>query len=312
MQGPLCVPLDQNNGTRCYNQASTAHFLTEEDAMANIPSKGFSAADPDDEIDLESLVRNAPPLQPVSKKETVPPSRPQPKPEKTRRPEPQTEEFDLASLPKVKPQAPAPDVSSRASMPPSRPQPKPEKTRQPDPQPEEFDIASLPKAKPQTPAPDVSSRASVPPIAQKRQSPAPAAAEPEKYIAPSADYDAETEYDHPVHRQKVRILPSFPTLILIIIVSIATAFVTGLIFRLSTPSLDNKMQEILSNQENTSVKVNAMEQTVNKLVDDMKTLQEKTQAKQAAPAAEKKHKAKAKPVSKGLPPTPETEETPAE
>jgi hypothetical protein len=235
--------------------------------MANIPSKGFSAADPDDEIDLESLVKNTPPPQPVSKKEPVPPS---------------------------------------------RPQPKPEKTRQPDPQPEEFDIASLPKAIPRTPAPDVSSRTAVPPIAQKRQSPAPAAAQPEKYIAPSADFDAETEYDHPVHRHTVRILPSFPTLILIIIVSIATAFVTGLIFRLSTPSLDNKMQEILSNQENTSVKVNAMEQTVNKLVDDMKNLQEKTQAKQAAPAAERKHKAKAKPVSKSLPSAPETEETPAE
>jgi hypothetical protein len=231
--------------------------------MANFPDKGFSAADPDDEIDLEALVKkNPPPQQPAPVKQAAPQSTQPPRQEKPRAPAaPQSDIFDVGSFPK------AASVQNRPAA----------------------------------------------PSEQKKQ---PQPAHPPRAAAPvSADYDGETEFDHPVHRKRVRILPSLPTLILIIFVSAATAIVTGVVIHLTSPSLDNKMQEILSNQENTSLKVNNLEQTVSKMVDDIKALQTKPQP-QAAPAAPKKHAAKPKAApaeSEPASPAPETGETqPAE
>jgi hypothetical protein len=217
--------------------------------MADLPKKGFSAADPDDEIDLEALVKKAPPPQAAPVRQPSPQSVQPPRQEKPRTPAPQAEEFDVRSFP---PAAPA-----------------------------------EPKKQPQA--------------AQ------PLRIEPED----STDYDHETEFDHPAHRKKVRVLPSLPTLILIIIVSVATAFVTGIIVHLTAPSLDTKMQEILSNQENNSVKVNNLEQTVSRMVDDLKALQSRPQPA-PAPAAPKKHAARPKPAPETAPPAPEpAAETPA-
>jgi hypothetical protein len=88
--------------------------------------------------------------------------------------------------------------------------------------------------------------------------------------------------------------------------------ITGLIVRFSMPSLQSKVQEVLSNEENTSVKVNDLEQSVSKLMDEMKALQEKAKAQPPAPAAApvKKHKAKPKaeepqPESESPAPAPE-------
>lgn len=210
--------------------------------MADLPKKGFSAADPDDEIDLEALVKKAPPPQAAPVKQAAPQSIQPPRQEKPRAPAPQAEEFDVRSFPHAAPAEP-----------------------------------------------------------KKQPGPAqPLRMEPED----SAGYDQETEFDHPAHRQKVRVLPSLPTLILIIIVSVATAFVTGIIVHLTAPTLDTKMQEILSNQENNSVKVNNLDQTVSRMADDIKALQTKPQPA-PAPAAPKKHAARPKPAPETAPPAPE-------
>jgi outer membrane murein-binding lipoprotein Lpp len=250
-------------------------FLEKEVAMADFPKKGFSSADPDDEIDLEALVQKMPPPQPQQKSE----------------PE---EEFDLGSVPKA-PQKPAVEA-------PKQPAVKPVETRK---QPaDEFDIESL---KPVQKKIDK-------PILQKSQPPVQAINKIKDEPAESYNVDAETEFDHLVTRKKVRILPEFPTLVLIIIVSIVTAVITGLIVRFSVPSLQSKVQEVLSNEENTSVKVNDLEQSVSKLIDDVKALQEKAKAQPAAPAPApvKKHKAKPKaeepqPESESPAPGPATE-----
>ena len=230
--------------------------------MANFPDKGFSAADPDDEIDLEALVKkNPPPQQPAPVKQASSQSTQPPRQEKPRAPAaaPQSDVFDVGSFPK------AASVQNRPAAP-------SEQKKQPQP-------AHLPRAG-----------------------------------APvSADYDGETEFDHPVHRKRVRVLPSLPTLILIIIVSAATALVTGVIIHLTSPSLDSKMQEILSNQENNSVKVNNLEQTLSKVVDDVKALQTRPQPQRAPVAVQKKHAAipKAAPAeSEPAPAAPQTGETP--
>jgi hypothetical protein len=189
--------------------------------MSDFPQKGFSTADPDDEIDLEALVKKTP----------VPPSQ-------------------------QKTEATPPKPSVLATKPPTQ-------------------GLTIPKTK---------------------ESPA------ESYPA-----DAETEFDHLVPRKKVRILPEFPTLVLIIIVSIVTAVITGLIVRFSMPSLQSKVQEVLSNEENTSVKVNDLEQSVSKLIDDVKALQEKAKSQQAAPAPVKKQKStkKAQSPAESAPPASE-------
>jgi cell division protein FtsB len=189
--------------------------------MSDFPKQGFSSADPDDEIDLEALVKKTPAPQPPKKIE---------------------------------------GLSSKPAVPATKP-----------------------------PTQGLS-------ISKIKEAPV------ESYAA-----DAETEFDHAVPRNKVRILPEFPTLILIIIVSLLTAVITGLIVRLSVPSLQSKVQEVLSNEENTSVKVNDIEQSVSKLMDDMKALQEKAKAQQASPAPAKKHKAtpKAQKETEGASPAPE-------
>ncbi len=222
--------------------------------MGSIPRKEFSQTDPDDEIDLESLVKKTPPPQPSQKKETVQPS----------------------VLPPV--------------------QAKPVSTPAPD---EEFDLTSFPKTQ----------AARLDAASPKPQAPAASVAQVRKEPAAGRASDTETEFDHPIQRKRVKILPSFPTLILIIIVSAVAAVLTGSILKLTTPSLQNKMQEILSNQENNSVKVNTMEQTVAKLVEDMKLLQDKAKPHQAAPASAKKHKPKAQPAPDN---TPAPEGTPSE
>jgi|GEM_PF-4391632 hypothetical protein len=117
------------------------------------------------------------------------------------------------------------------------------------------------------------------------------ALEKKAQVTPVPEHDGETEYAHPAQRKKVRILPSFPTLILIIAVSVATALVTFMILRFTSPSLDGKMQEILSNQENTSVKVNGLEQTVAKMAEDVKALQDKSQAAPAEAVSKKNRRA---------------------
>jgi hypothetical protein len=194
------------------------------------------------------------------------------------------DEFDLGSLPKV-PQKPPVEI-------PKQPAAKPvETTKQPA---EEFDIESLKPPQKEIVKPVIQETYQKP-AAQKIQ----ARIEPIKKVkdehAASYDSEAETEFDHPVARKKVRILPEFPTLVLIIIVSLVTAMITGIFVRFSVPSLESKVQEVLSNEENTSVKVNALEQSVSKLMDDVKALQEKATAPPAAPATPvKKHKAKPK------------------
>jgi hypothetical protein len=263
-------------------------FLIKEVAMADFPKKGFSSADPDDEIDLEALVQkkneSLPPIQEEISKATEP-----------------EEEFDLGSVPKV-PQKPAVEAPKQPAMKPV------EIRKQPA---DEFDLESLKPAQKKIEKPVIKEAYQKPAI-QKSQPPvqtinkikdAPA----ESYIA-----DAETEFDHLVPRKKVRILPEFPTLVLIIIVSIVTAVITGLIVRFSVPSLQSKVQEVLSNEENTSVKVNDLEQSVSKLIDDVKVLQEKAKAQPVAPAPApvKKHKAKPKaeepqPESESPAPAPE-------
>jgi hypothetical protein len=189
--------------------------------MADFPRQGFSSADPDDEIDLEALVKKMPAPQPPKKDESAPPK-----------------------------------PAVQATKPPTQ-------------------GLTINKIK---------------------EAPA------ESYAA-----DAETEFDHAVSRKKVRILPEFPTIVLIIIVSLVTAVVTGLIVRLSVPSLQSKVQEVLSNEENTSVKVNDLEQTVSKLTDDMKALHEKAKSQQAVPAPVKKHKAAPKTQPQTESPSPVTE-----
>ena len=234
--------------------------------MADFPKKGFSSADPDDEIDLEALIQKTPPLQPQQKAE----------------PE---EGFDLGSVPKM-PQKPAVEAPKQPALKPV------EIKKQPD---EEFDIESLKPAQKKIEKSVIKETYQKPAI-PKSQPPV----QPLNKIigAPADSYiaDAETEFDHLVARKKVRILPEFPTLVLIIIVCIVTAVITGLIVRFSVPSLQSKVQEVLSNEENTSVKVNDLEQSVSKLMDDMKALQEKAKAQPAAPASApvKKHKAKPK------------------
>jgi len=150
---------------------------------------------------------------------------------------------------------------------------------------EEFDLATVGKAPKNIEAPSK-------PAAPKDQQPV----ETVKHAhAESYAVDAETEYDHPVPRKKVRILPEFPTLILIIIVSIVTAVITGIIVRYTMPSLENKVAEVYSNQENTSVKLNDLEQSVSKLLDEVKTMREKAKPQPPASSAPaKKVKAKAK------------------
>ena len=189
--------------------------------MADFPRQGFSSADPDDEIDLEALVKKMPAPQPPHKNESVPPK-----------------------------------PAVQATKPPTQ----------------GLTINKIKEAP-----------------------------------AESYSVDAETEFDHTVPRKKVRILPEFPTLVLIIIVSLVTAVVTGLIVRLSVPSLQSKVQEVLSNEENTSVKVNDIEQSVSKLMDDVKALQEKSKAKLAFPAPVKKHKAAPKTQSQTESAPPATE-----
>jgi len=197
--------------------------------MANFPNSGFSAADPDDEVDLDALVKKNPPQprpapdNPPKKKDTVQ-STPHPV-------APQSDEFDIGSLPKNRPQTTPPKVSQPQATPPTSIPPEPEAIR---------------------------------------------------------DYDSELDMLAP--RKRVRILPSFPTLILIIVVSVAAAFVTGIIFRLTTPSLESKMQQILSNQENTSIKVNTLEQTVTSLQANVKSLQEKESSRLVQVAPVKKRK----------------------
>jgi hypothetical protein len=254
-------------------------FLIKEVAMADFPKKGFSSADPDDEIDLEALVQKTPPQQ---RSEGLPPK--QEKISKATEPE---EEFDLGSVPKA-PQKPAVETPKQPVV-----------KKQPV---DEFDIESLKPAQKKIEKPSI----------QKSQMPVQTTNKIKEAPAESYIVDAETEFDHPVPRKKVRILPEFPTLILIIIVSIVTAVITGLIVRFSMPSLQSKVQEVLSNEENTSVKVNDLEQSVSKLMDEMKALQEKAKAQPPAPAAApvKKHKAKPKadepqPESESPAPAPE-------
>jgi hypothetical protein len=122
-----------------------------------------------------------------------------------------------------------------------------------------------------------------------------------KESAASRPSDAETEFDHPIQRKKVRILPSFPTLILIIIVSIVAAVLTGTIVKLTEPSLQTNVQGIFPNQENNSLKVLGLEQKVDKLVEDVKVLQDRMKTSQAAPAPAKKRKPKAEPPSDNAP-----------
>lgn len=198
--------------------------------MANFPNSGFSAADPDDEVDLDALVKKNPPQ-----------GRPTPD-----------------SPPKKKDTAPS----------------KPNSIAQ---QSDEFDIGSLPKSQPQTPPKVPKTLAARPSV--DRQSPS------------NALHEDVADLDNPTPRKRVRILPSFPTLILIIMVSVATALVTGIILRVTAPTLESKMQQILSNQENTSIKVNALEQTVTSLQADIKSLQEKASFRAVPAVPEKKRKA---------------------
>jgi hypothetical protein len=188
------------------------------------------------------------------------------------------DEIDLEALVQ---KTPTPPPQKKAEpLPPQQ-----EKPFRPPQDEEEFDLAGASKAqkkaeaqpKPVTPKPQ-------PPVETvKKFKDAP----PESYIV-----DAETEFDHPVPRKKVRILPEFPTLMLIVIVSIVTAVITGIIVRYTIPSLQSKVAEVYSNQENTAVKVNDLEQSVSKLIEDVKALQEKAKAQPAAPAPVKKVKAK--------------------
>lgn len=252
--------------------------------MADFPRKGFSSADPDDEIDLEALVQKTPPQQ---KNESLLPK--QEKFSKAAEPE---EEFDLSSVPKV-PQKLAVEAPKQPAVKPV------EIKKQPA---DEFDIESLKPAQKKIEKPIIQkSQPPVQTINKIKDAPA------DPYIA-----DAETEFDHLVARKKVLILPEFPTLVLIIIVSIVTAVITGIIVRFSVPSLQSKVQEVLSNEENTSVKVNDLEQSVSKLMDDVKALQEKAKVQPVAPALVpvKKHKAKPKaeepqPESESPAPAPE-------
>jgi hypothetical protein len=204
---------------------------TEEDIMANFPNSGFSAADPDDEVDLDALVKKNPP-------------RPRPAPD---------------NPPKKK------DTAQ------SKPHPV-------APQSDEFDIGSLPKSQPQTPPPKVSETLKA------------ASAISNQSQADAFD-EHDLDLDIPAPRKRVRILPSFPTLILIIMVSVATALVTGIIIRVTAPTLESKIQQILSNQENTSIKVNTLEQTVTSLQADVKSLQEKDSSRPVQVAPSKKRKA---------------------
>ncbi len=212
--------------------------------MDAIPRKEFSQTDPDDEIDLESLVKKA--SQHAQKKDAM-----QPRPAAPSTPE----AFEIESV--------------RASR------------------------QRVEKSAPREP--------SLKPAEQKTQPPVAITAHFRNEPAAGRSSDAETEFDHPVQRKKVRILPSFPTLILIIIVSIVAAVLTGTIVSLIGPSLQTKMQEILSNQENNSLKVNALEQTVAKLVGDMKILKDKANSHQAAPIPAKKRASKAGPASNNAP-----------
>ncbi len=210
--------------------AQQAYLLTKEETMAKNADIEFSSADPDDEIDLESLVKKAPaPKKPVA----------------------QQQKRETAS------KAVQEDV---------------------------FDVSSLPSKEPQKkPA------ASTAPVSSTSAQETPAGAA--IMGRPDSTLEGETDSDsfERERKNKVRILPEFPTLILIILVSIATAFVTGIIVRMTAPSLDSKMQEILSNQENTSVKVNALEQNLSKTTEELKALQD-AQSRQSG--ADKKHKAK--------------------
>lgn len=232
--------------------------------MTDFPKKGFSSADPDDETDLEALVQKTPPPKPQQKTELE-------------------EEFDLDSIPKM-PQKPAVEA-------PKQPAVKPVEIKKQTA--DEFDIESLKPARREIAKPAIQkSQPPVQTINKIKDAPA------ESYIA-----DAETEFDHLAPRNKVRILPEFPTLMLIIIVSLVTAVITGLIVRFSVPSLESKVAEVYSNEENTSVKVNDLEQSVSKVMDDVKALQEKAKAQPAAPAPVKKHKVKLKATE----PQPESE-----
>ena len=258
--------------------------------MGTIPRKEFSQTDPDDEIDLESLVKKA--SQPAQKKDAMQPHTAAPIQENVVPPAAPGEEFDVASFPKA--QAPRPAAASPKQPAPATPVATRNQTQ------EAFEIESL-RTSPVRIEKSASREPYLKPAEQKTQPPVATAAHLRKEPAEGRSSEAETEFDHPVQRKKVRILPSFPTLILIIIVSIVAAVLTGTIVTLTGPSLQTKMQEILSNQENTSLKLNSLEQTVAKLLDDMKILQNKANSHQAVPVPVKKHAPKAAPASNNAP-----------
>ncbi len=202
--------------------------------MGSIPRKEFSQADPDDEIDLESLVKKSPAPRVANEKPAKRADIPNPLPPSNASASIDDDAFDLAAIPLNPERKPLSSPTHQTVLNEAESKSQPAQNAQP--------AALFPP----------------PPLQEMRG---------ERRIT-----DEETEYDHPVYRKRIRILPSFPTLILIIIVSAVASLLTGIILKITAPSLQNKMQEILSIQENTSIKENALEQSVSDLTKEMNAM----------------------------------------
>jgi hypothetical protein len=278
-----------------------------------------------DEIDLESLVAKSPktpasdetknfvtPPPPKEIKRSQPPAAEVPAPKMTAEP---ADEFDLASIAPVKPKET-----------PKPPEPKPKAPVKPV---DEFDLDSIAPAKPkESPKPpEPKPKAPVKPVdefdldtvapAKPKETPKPLEPKPKPAPQPAVKVVKEEpklkpfeettrairpapvpSFDEPhAERKKVRILTPFQTLLLIIIVSALTVMATVLVMKAAEPSIDKKMAEVLSFEENSMLKVNSMEQSINRLLEDMKGLQEQAKSQKPAPVAVKpRPKARPKPA----------------
>jgi hypothetical protein len=223
-----------------------------------------------DEVDLESLVSKSPSKTPATEetKNFIVPPLPM---ETKKSPEPLTE------TPRQKKPAEAADEFDLDSITPAKPR----------------EIPKPPEPKPK-PAPA--------PVVKAEKPQARPFEETTKAIAPEMPSHDEMHAE----RKKVRILTPAQTLLLIIIVSALTVMATVLIMKAAEPSIEKKMEDVLSLEEHSMSKVVGMEQAINKLADDMKGLQEQMKPQKTAPAPAKPKAVKAKPR-----PKPEQEQEPA-